>query len=84
MADTETVARLGAGGRFVIPASYRKALGLRPGDMLVLRMEDGELWVSTRDRAIKRVQAYVRRYVPSGVSLVDELIHERREEALRE
>ena len=35
-------------------------------------------------RAIRRAQEIVRRYVPPGRSLVDELIRERREEAQRE
>ena len=34
--------------------------------------------------AIERVQELVRRYVPAGESVVDELIRERREEAARE
>ena len=33
---------------------------------------------------VRRIQKEVRRYVPRGVSLVDELLKERREEALRE
>ena len=37
-----------------------------------------------RDRAIKRAQDIVRKYIPKGVSLVDELIAERRHEAARE
>ena len=37
-----------------------------------------------RDRDIERAQRIVRRYAPVGVSLVDELIRERREEAARE
>jgi vacuolar-type H+-ATPase subunit H len=36
------------------------------------------------DAAIKRAQEIVRKYVPEGISLADELIRERREEAGRE
>ena len=35
-------------------------------------------------KGIRRAQERVRRYVPEGVSLVDELIAERRAEARRE
>lgn len=76
--------RLGSNGRLVIPAEYRKALGVDEGDELVVRLEDGELRLSTRKFALRRAQERVRRYVPEGVSLADELIAERREEAAKE
>ena len=75
---------LGKGGRFVIPAKYRKILGLKPGDELILELEDGELKILNRSQAIKRAQALVRLYVPENRSLSEELIKERREEAARE
>jgi len=68
------------GGRLVIPAAYRKALGLKPGDEVVLMLEEGEIRVVSTRRAIARSQALVRRYVPEGQSLSGELIRERREE----
>lgn len=76
--------KLGSNGRLVIPAEYRKALGVEEGDELVVRLEDGELHLSTRKVALRRAQERVRRYVPEGVSLADELIRERREEAASE
>jgi AbrB family looped-hinge helix DNA binding protein len=82
--NLETTTKLGEGGRLVIPAPYRKALGVGPGDTLVLRLEDGELRVTSRAQAVRRAQSYVRRYVPEGVSVVDDLIQQRREEASRE
>ncbi|MBI4280293.1 MAG: AbrB/MazE/SpoVT family DNA-binding domain-containing protein [Armatimonadetes bacterium] len=75
---------MGQGGRLVIPAPYRKALGLRPGDEVILRLEDGELRILTLHQALKRARRIVRRYVPKGRSLVRELIAERRREAQRE
>ena len=48
--------KLGGGGRIVIPAEYRKALGLRPGDDVWLSMEDGDVRLSTRARARKRAR----------------------------
>lgn len=76
--------KLGSNGRLVIPAEYRKALGVEEGDELVLRLEDGELRLSTRKIAVRRAQERVRRYVPEDASLADELIAERREEAAKE
>lgn len=76
--------KLGSNGRLVIPAEYRKALGVEEGDELVVRFEDGELRLSTRKVALRRAQERVRRYVPEGVSLADEVIRKRREEAANE
>ncbi len=45
---------------------------------------DGELRVRSLKAAVERAQALVRRYVPAGDSLVDELIRDRRSEAGRE
>lgn len=81
---TETFARVNENGRVVIPASYRKALGIKTGDKVILRMEDDELRITTIQRRIERAQRVVRKYVKPGVSLVDELIAERREAAERE
>lgn len=76
--------KIGTNGRLVIPAEYRKALGIAEGDELLLRLVDGELRLSSRVAAIQRAQAIVRRHVPEGVSLARELIEERRAEAERE
>jgi len=71
------------GGRLVIPAAYRKALGLKPGDEVLLTLEDGEIRVVSTRQAIARAQTLLRRYVPKGRSLSEELIKERREKAAR-
>ena len=82
--NTETRIRLNENGRVVIPASYRKALGIKAGDEVILRMEDDELRITTMKRKIARARRRIRKYVKPGVSLVDELIAERREAAKRE
>ena len=82
--NTESFARVNENGRVVIPASYRKALGIKAGDEVILRMEDGELRITTMKRRLERAQRRVRQYVKAGVSLADELIAERREAARRE
>ncbi len=76
--------KIGEGGRVVVPAKYRKALDLKPGDDVILVLEDGEVRITTVKRAIRRAQQIVRRYVPEDRDLVSELIKERREEAARE
>jgi len=82
--DVETRTRVNENGRVVIPASYRKALGIKAGDEVILRMEDDELRITTMKRRIERAQRLVRKYVKPGTSLVGELIAERREAAQRE
>ena len=76
--------RIAPGGRVVIPAEFRKALGVEIGDDMVMELTNGELRLRSFDAALKRVQEIVRTYVPDGVSLADELIRERREQAARE
>jgi AbrB family looped-hinge helix DNA binding protein len=71
--------RLGDGGRLVIPAEYRKALGIDTGDELVLVLEDQSLRVLTPREGIRRAQALVRSYIPKGLRLSEDLIRERRE-----
>lgn len=82
--DTEVRLRINENGRVVIPAPFRKALGLNPGDEVILRLEDDELRITTMKRRIERAQRHARQYVKPGVSLADELIAERREAAKRE
>ena len=76
--------RLGPDGRVLIPAAFREALGLSEGDTLIASIDDGELNLLTRRAAVRRAQAIVRQFVPEGVSLVDELIEDRRREVERE
>jgi AbrB family looped-hinge helix DNA binding protein len=82
--DGETRLRVNENGRVVIPASYRKAMGINAGDEVVLRIEDDELRITTLKRRVERAQRRVRRYVEPDRSLADELIAERREAAQRE
>lgn len=71
-------------GRLVIPASFRRALGLEDGGDVTLRLEEDELRIVTRRQQLAKARALVRRYIPEGKSLSDELIRERREAAKRE
>jgi AbrB family looped-hinge helix DNA binding protein len=80
----ETRTRVSQNGRIVIPASFRKALGIDVGDEVVLRLQDDELRITTQQRRIQRAQERARRYLKRGESLVDELLAERREAAKRE
>ncbi len=76
--------KIGRGGRIVIPAAYRRALGLEEGDEVTLRLDQDEVRIVSQPADLRRAQALIARYVPPDVRLVDELIAERRREAARE
>jgi len=72
---------IGAGGRIVIPAEFRREIGAGIGEEVILRVVDGEIHILTRSQAIRKAQALVRKSVPKSRSLVKELLSERRKEA---
>lgn len=80
----KTRMRVNENGRVVIPASFRKALGIKAGDEVILRIENDELRITTLKRRLERAQRLVRAHVKAGTSLVDELLAERREAARNE
>jgi len=71
-------------GRVLIPAEVRAALGLGEGSSLSLAVEDGEIRLFDRARALERARTIARRYKKPGESVVEELVHERRDAAGRE
>lgn len=77
-------AKLNEEGRLVIPAVLRKELGLESGQEVLIRRTENGLELTTYDIAIRRFQDRVAEKVGPGVSLVDELIADRRAEAARE
>ena len=48
--------RIAQGGRLVIPAEYRRALGLKEGDEVILRLVDSELRITGRSAAVRKAQ----------------------------
>lgn len=78
--------KMSEGGRVVIPAEIRQALGLKEGDPVLFELRDGEAVITSRRARIQRAQAMFQRWWPreEGRSLVDEFIAERRQEAERE
>lgn len=80
-ADLATL-KLGPQGRLVIPANLRRSLNLQTGIELVARAEDGQLVLETLENVRRRLRE---RYKGSpSASMAEELIAERRQEALRE
>lgn len=73
--------KVGPKGRVVVPALIRRELGIEEGTELMARIEGDGIVLEPRAAALRRLRALVREKVPEGVSLVDELIAERRDEA---
>jgi AbrB family looped-hinge helix DNA binding protein len=71
-------------GRVVLPAAFRKQLHIENGECVIVQLEGRTLRMTTLRERIARAQAEVRRYIPAGLRLSEELIAERREEAKRE
>jgi AbrB family transcriptional regulator (stage V sporulation protein T) len=77
--------KLGPGGRIVIPATMRKALGLGEGAYLQVRVHGEELHAVPQEIALRRVQDFVaERASDDEGSWVDALLEERRREVERE
>ncbi len=70
--------KLGEGGQIVIPPEFLQILGLEVGDMVILRLENGEMRIFTPQKAISKAQELLSEYLPDERSLSDELIAERR------
>jgi AbrB family looped-hinge helix DNA binding protein len=68
----------------VIPAAMREKLGMKENEVIDLRVEDGELRISTLRSRIRRAQERASRYVKPGTLVSDELSAERREAAKHE
>jgi AbrB family looped-hinge helix DNA binding protein len=73
------------GGKLVIPAAMRRAMGIARGDTVVVELlPDGELRVRPLASAVREAQAIVRKSVRPDRSLADELMRERKRDAARE
>lgn len=72
-----------AAGRVVVPARFRRALGLRGGQSLVIGLQGDAITMRTIDAAVDRAQAIARRRKARG-SVVDAFIAERRADASEE
>ncbi|HRC86232.1 MAG TPA: AbrB/MazE/SpoVT family DNA-binding domain-containing protein [Thermoanaerobaculia bacterium] len=81
--DTPNQLQLGPQGRLVIPAEMRRELGFQPGESLVARIEGGRLVLEKPASVLSRLKARFAS-LPQGVSLADELVAERREQAREE
>ena len=71
-------------GWVFLPQKVREALNLPSGGSIMGRLGEEEFTLVATARTVREVQALVRAIIPEGVSLVDELIADRRREAASE
>ena len=71
-------------GFYIIPTAFRQNLHLETGDDIILHMEDNLIYLTTAEQALQKLQKKVKNYIKAtdrNISLVDELITMRRNEA---
>jgi len=73
--------RISKNGRLILPAKFRKALEIKPGDEIVLRLENGSIRLIPLQQAVSQAQKIVKQYLGQETSLSDVLIQARRAEA---
>lgn len=73
-----------AAGRMQIPVDFMKAAGITGDEPVHVRASEDGIEILSRRAALKRAYEIAKQFVPEGISLVDELIAERRREAGRE
>jgi AbrB family looped-hinge helix DNA binding protein len=83
-APLHAMLRVGPGGRVVIPADMREAMGLEQGDGLMATMDGKKLVLESLMDRFRELHAITARYHPEGVSLVDEFLAEKRAEQAKE
>jgi bifunctional DNA-binding transcriptional regulator/antitoxin component of YhaV-PrlF toxin-antitoxin module len=75
--------KMSGGGRVVVPAEIRRALNVNDGDVVYWELVDGEARLTTKLARLRRSQEMAQKRFPNepGVSIVSELIADRRREA---
>lgn len=81
---TEIRTHIDNNGRLLIPARIRKEFNIKKGDVFVLRTIDGEIRMLSLKKVIADIQSEIRKRTKEGVSLVDEFLAIRRNEAVLE
>lgn len=71
--------RISENGRISIPAVYRKKLGLKAGDAVVIDLIDDELRIRSVHASVRRAQELARKMIERHPEIsVDDFLAERR------
>jgi hypothetical protein len=71
-------------GSLPMPPELVELLEATPGRRVFVEVKNGRLTMMSGNAALEEARAIVRKYIPAGVNLADELIADRRAEAARE
>ena len=77
-------AKVAADGSLHLTPEAVAAMGLAPGERLVMRPDGEEVRINSSDKALKAIRKEFRRLVPEGRSVVDEFLADKKAEAARE
>lgn len=75
-----TKAKVSKGGKIAIPSACKKVLNISDGDELLFDINDNQVVISPVKFTLQKVRKLLKDHNPSGRSLVDELIQERKQE----
>src|ERR1700744_4062625 len=84
MASATVKTRINEQGRIVIPTEIRRKMEIKPGESLLMEVEDGILRIESYRPRIRRIQEEFKQYAKPGGLASEELIAERRQESLLE
>lgn len=73
--------KVDASGRVLLPAELRDELHVSEGDAVLFVRNSGTVEIQTLSQAVQRAQDYFCSLAPRNISLVDELLADRRAEA---
>ncbi|EDN72707.1 MAG: AbrB/MazE/SpoVT family DNA-binding domain-containing protein [Candidatus Parabeggiatoa sp.] len=76
--------KIDSNGSLTLPEEYRQILAISAGDEVTVQLKGNKLVIVSPHDPVKIVQTLVRKSIPAGRSLADELIAERRREATSE
>lgn len=72
--------KVSRGGKVVIPSRCKKALNISDGDELLFDIKDEQVVITPVRLSLRKVRKLLEDHNPSGRSLVDELLQERKQE----
>jgi len=83
-APSHQTVELGAGGRLVIPAAMRAALGMKVGDRVTVELDGNQLRIYTYNEGLRQAREIIGKYLPAGVDPVEDFLRWKREQAALE
>ena len=66
------------GGRIIVPASFRKEMGIAKGDTVLIELHGEELRIRPARTALRRIQEKLKAYAPGDGNVSGEPIADRR------